>query len=175
MGICESEELKKENQTLNNIIKENEAKIAENNEKIKELENNNKLLDTYCYFLQSQIYSLVQQNRLQWSDINNMNFTNNQFFPQCQQMNNNNFYNEPTIKNIIFRINNNKNYSLPVLTNYKLNNIFQLICLKSNINVDLNKIRFRYNSKDITQYFFTNQDVNSLNITSDFAIIDVII
>ena len=179
MGVAfiNPKKLLKENQKLNKDIndliiinKELEEKKLKDIAKIKELENNNKLLNTYCINLQSQLLTLIQQTNLQWNYINsiNANGNRNQF---CINLNNNINNGQPIIINMIFIINQKEKYTLPVLSNYKLNDIFQYICSKLKYTINTNKIRFIYNTQDITQYFFSKQEVSSLNIRSDYPVI----
>ena len=173
--------LLKKNQELNKdlndiIIKKNEleAKELQNISKIKELENNNELLKTYCINLQSQLLTLTQQNNLNWNYINNINVHGNinQFHMNLNSNANTNNA-QPLIINMIFIINQKEKYILPVLSNYKLNDIFQYICSKLKYTININKIKFIYNTQDVTQYFFSNQEVSSLNIRYDNPIVYV--
>ena len=176
--VCQKDmkTLWKENQNLKREIeiKENEliSKERENNEKIRMLKNNNELLKNYCINLQSQLLSLIQQNNFQWNFINSMNAHGNinQFL---LNPNNNTNNGQPVIINMVFIINQKDIYTLPVLSHYKLNDIFQNICSKMNYTINKNKIRFTYNAEDITQYFFSNQEVRSLNIRCDNPTINV--
>ena len=176
--VCQKDRktLWKENQNLKREIeiKENEliSKERENNEKIRMLKNNNELLKNYCINLQSQLLSLIQQNNFQWNFINSMNAHGNinQFL---LNPNNNTNNGQPVIINMVFIINQKDIYTLPVLSHYKLNDIFQNICSKLNYTINKNKIRFTYNAEDITQYFFSNQEVRSLNIRCDNPTINV--
>ena len=56
-----------------------------------------------------------------------------------------------------------KSIHKPVSNNDKLSDLYQFICSKLKGDVDYNKIRFKFNTKDITQYFFSNKDVSFLN------------
>jgi len=178
MGVIWKKKIKglqEKNQILNeeiNIIKirnnELESKQIEDNKKLKELKNNNKLLSCYCMNLQYQLCSLIQQHNLNWNIINNMNVHIN---PNHQM--NSNINNGPLVITLIFNINQKEKITLPVLSNNKLCDIFQYIISKLNYTINFNKIRFNYNSEDITNYFHSDQCVSSLKITSDYPMINV--
>ena len=161
MGLCEVKRLKNENKLLNKKINHYKEKEINYNKKIEELEQNNKSLSDYC-------------SDLQRTYTDKISFLEKQLYmAQCQQMCNNK-NNNPKKINLIFNINDIKKYPIIVSPNQKLFDIFQNICLAHNINVNLNKTRFKYNTQDITQYFFNNKEVSSLNLILDFPIIDVI-
>ena len=185
MGVvCKrNDKLLEENRKLKNEL--NEIKIRQkelettgliNDAKILMLNNNNELLKMHCINLQSQLMKIFQQKNLNWNLINTMNFqgNRNQFvIGQCQQMNNNTNNGYPVIINMIFIINQKEKVVLPVLSNYQLNNIYKYICSISNYTINRNKIKFTYNAQDITNYFFGNEEVSSLNICSDEPVINI--
>ena len=133
------------------------------------LENNNKLLNCYCINLQSNLCSLIKENNLRWNLINNMNFFIKNNCMNMPLMNNNG----QKIINIIFNIKQKEKYTLPVFSSCKLKDIFQYICLKLKYTINLERIKFTYNTRDITDLFLSNCDVSSLNISSDSPVIDV--
>ena len=172
----EYQKLQKELNEIKIRKKELEEKKLIDDAKIMILKNNNDLLKVHCINLQSQLITLIQQNNLHWNLINSMNFqgNRNQFvIGQRQQMNNKTNNGCPVIINMIFIINQKEKYILPVLSNYKLKDIFQYICSKLKYTINKNKIKFIYNTQDVTQYFFSNQEVSSLNIRYDNPIIYV--
>ena len=91
------------------------------------------------------------------NNLNNMNCNNN-------QINNNRDFDK--IKTIIFQIENGKRYPIGTFDNCQLKDVFNLVLVQINNEEfsDENKLKFVYNTHDVTKHFLNNDKVRILNL-----------
>ena len=132
----------------------------------------------YCNQLQLMLLNNMQNKQVNesinsWQQMNN-SFNNN------NNMNNNrpsfNFQNVKNAKTIIFNVNNKMRCPISTLPNHKLANIFTLALYQNGYTnfMNIRNFTFYYNANNISTYFYNNQEVKDLPLSSkNFPIIDV--
>ena len=83
---------------------------------------------------------------------------------QYNQINNNRDFDK--IKTIIFQIENGKRYPIGTFDNCQLKDVFNLVLVQINNGEfsDENKLKFVYNTHDVTKHFLNNDKVRILNL-----------
>ena len=132
----------------------------------------------YCNQLQLMLLNNMQNKQVNesinsWQQMNN-SFNNN------NNMNNNrpsfNFQNVKNAKTIIFNVNNKMRCPISTLPNHKLANIFTLALYQNGYTnfMNIKNFTFYYNAHNISTYFYNNQEVKDLQLSSqNFPIIEV--
>ena len=105
-------------------------------------------------------YNMIQK---QMNNLNNNNFNNN--------FNQNNIF----IYNLIFNVDNIKKYPVSCFPKSKLGNIFLMLSNQiGNIQYsDMYKLKFFYNTVNITEHFWKNEEIEVLNFTTSNPVINV--
>ena len=170
----------------NAILKQQNYKLNQN---VSMLNNQKNILDGqitkykfYCNKMQLMLLNKMQElsmkeNINSWqrmntpmnnsnSNINNNNNNNN------INMNNNNNFNKQNFNcgmtnsmTIIFNVNNTMKCPISVFPDHKLGNVFVLALYQNGYSdfVNIKKFSFRYNTSDISNFFYQNNEVRNLN------------
>ena len=156
------------------------------------LENNQ--VQSYCGQLQLMLLMKMQENSYN-QNLNNFNmfqkqskFFQNQINGMINNYNSNNINNNMQNNNInfqnndnqnvitiIFNFNSSKKYPIVVLPNHRLGNILLLLLnqIPNSEGINIYELKFYYCGKNVTQYFFNNDEVKILNLRGFSPIIDV--
>ena len=129
-----------------------------------------KQLQFYCNKIQLMLLNKMQELSMK-DNINSMqkmNISSNNQMKNNNIMNSFNYQRTENSINIIFNVNNKMKCPIAVFPNHKLLNVFSL-ALYQNGYTDFINIRnfiFRYNTTNISNYFYENKEVSSLNLGS---------
>ena len=193
----EIENIKNKNKTMKNDL--TKLKTDYNNLKntYNKLIAENNQIKSYCGQLQLMFLMKMQQNNFNSNLSNFSSFQTraNSYQSQINNfVNNNNFNNfgmggnnlrrcqtrigenNQNIITLIFNVNNFQKFPIVTLPNYRLGNIFLLLSNQygNSLPSDINKLKFEYNTIDVTKNFANNDLVSSLNLKSYTPIINVI-
>ena len=129
----------------------------------------------YCNKMQLMLLNKMQElsmkeNINSWQRMNTpMNNSNSNMNSNINMNNNNkqNFnYRMTNSMTIIFNVNNTMKCPISVFPDHKLGNVFVLALYQNGYSdfVNIKKFSFRYNTFDISNFFYQNKEVRNLNL-----------
>ena len=136
----------------------------------------------YCNKLQLMLLNNMQNNKVNdninsWQQMNNIpnnNMNNNNM--NFNNKSNFNFQSANNAKTIVFNVNNKMRCPIITLPNHKLANIFTLAIYQNGYTnfMNIKNFTFHYNTHNISNYFYNNQEVKDLPFgLQNYPIIEV--